>query len=214
MEHQLRGSSSLIHARIKPWAFSLDASDTPKLPEVKFNPIHVDLPKSVRDLSDELGPGAASVQLEERLGADRAVQLHPQSSKVRQMAGGAVYLADGISWEVDPLDEKLDALGRHASMSFKGEPDDRASTGTSTRGRGCSSGFPSSSKEISETPTSRLWNEREDSSSCSRTPPPPGTGSTYSSAGTTSCGTLSRGVGSSSLSRMADFHAPGSPLPS
>lgn len=111
------GAAQLIHERIKPWAFSLDASDAPPMPEVRFNPIHVDLPKSVRDLSDEL---ARELRVQLASGADLiALSSSTRATKVRQMAGGAVYLADG-SWE-DIHSEKLDALG-DIIEELQGEP--------------------------------------------------------------------------------------------
>jgi hypothetical protein len=82
----------------------------------KFNPIHVELPKSARDLSEELAR-----ELRVWLGSSGAeliaLSSSARSTKVRQMAGGAVYLADG-SWE-SIHDEKLDARWRISLASCK-----------------------------------------------------------------------------------------------
>lgn len=112
------GADGLIQERIKPWTFSLDPADAPKLPPIKFNPIHVELPKAARDLSDEL---ARELRVQFANGAELiALSNTVRAEKVRQMAGGAVYLNDGETWE--PVhEEKLDALGDLID-ELQGEP--------------------------------------------------------------------------------------------
>lgn len=112
------GAADLIHERIKPWAFSLDTTDIPRTSEMKFNPIHVELPKSARDLADELG---RELRVWLKSGAELiALSSSARSSKVRQMAGGAVYYSDGVTWE-HIHDEKLDAL-EELLEEAQGEP--------------------------------------------------------------------------------------------
>jgi hypothetical protein len=112
------GAADMILERIKPYAFSLDPKDAPKLPPVQLNPIHVELPKKVRDLSDEL---ARELKVQLASGADLiALSSSARAAKVRQMAGGAVYLADGETWE-EIHTEKLDAL-EDLIDELQGEP--------------------------------------------------------------------------------------------
>jgi hypothetical protein len=74
---------------------------------VQVNPIYVPLPKKVKDISNDL---ARDLRAELASGKELvAILAGTRAAKVRQMAGGAVYLEDG-SWE-RVHDEKLDALG-------------------------------------------------------------------------------------------------------
>lgn len=100
------GSADLINERVCPWSFSIGPEDAPPLPPVKVNPIYVPLPPAVRKHTDEL---ARDLRTELASGKQLvAIMSGARASKVRQMAGGAVYLADG-SWE-KIHDEKMDAL--------------------------------------------------------------------------------------------------------
>ncbi len=112
------GAQELIHERIKPWAFSLDASKAPPLPEVKVNVIEVELPRAVRELSDRL---AKDLQVQLASGEDLvALSGGAVAQKVRQMAGGAVYLTTGGPWET-VHDEKINAL-EEVVEELQGEP--------------------------------------------------------------------------------------------
>jgi hypothetical protein len=111
------GAADLIHARIKPFAFSLDPKLTNKW-EKRFNPISVDLPKYVRELSEELAQELRTylaISGTELL----ALSSSARSMKVRQMAGGAVYTAPD-EWE-EVHTEKLDAL-EDLVDEMQGEP--------------------------------------------------------------------------------------------
>ncbi len=100
------GCDELINERIRPWAFSLDPADAPPLPPVVVNQVHVSLPRHVRDLSARL---ARELRVRLASGEDLvALSSGTLAQKVRQLAGGAVYL-DGARWE-RVHDEKLDAL--------------------------------------------------------------------------------------------------------
>lgn len=100
------GCADLINERVKPFAFSLDPGDAPPLPPVQVNPIYVPLPAHVKKLADEL---ARELRVELASGRELVALLAgTRASKVRQMAGGAVYHEDG-TWE-RVHDEKLDAL--------------------------------------------------------------------------------------------------------
>jgi hypothetical protein len=112
------GAADLILEKIKPWAFSLDPADAPKLPEVQLNPIHVDLPREVAKISEEL---ARELRVELASGADLiALSSSTRAQKTRQMAGGAVYLSDGETWE-EIHTEKLEAL-EDLIDELQGEP--------------------------------------------------------------------------------------------
>lgn len=104
------GAAEKILSRIKPWAFSIDSKDAPPLPPVQVNPIYIDLPKYVKDLSAEL---ARELRVWMKSGVElEALSTSTLATKVRQMAGGAVYidLAKGFGpWE-EVHTEKLDAL--------------------------------------------------------------------------------------------------------
>jgi hypothetical protein len=113
----LPGSEAEIHRRIKPWAFTLRPSDAPKLAELRVNEIRVPLPPRVLEMSREL---ADDLVTEMASGAElTAFSGNVAAMKVRQMAGGAVYLdPPTVLGEPPPKirgvehvhDEKLDAL--------------------------------------------------------------------------------------------------------
>jgi hypothetical protein len=113
----LPGSEAEIHRRIKPWAFTLRPSDAPKLAELRVNEIRVPLPARVLEMSREL---ADDLVTEMASGAElTAFSGNVAAMKVRQMAGGAVYLdPPTVLGEPPPKvrgvehvhDEKLNAL--------------------------------------------------------------------------------------------------------
>jgi hypothetical protein len=113
----LPGSEAEIHRRIKPWAFTLRPSDAPKLAELRVNEIRVPLPSRVLEMSREL---ADDLVTEMASGAElTAFSGNVAAMKVRQMAGGAVYLdPPTVLGEPPPRvrgvehvhDEKLNAL--------------------------------------------------------------------------------------------------------
>jgi hypothetical protein len=113
----LPGSEAEIHRRIKPWAFTLRPSDAPKLAELRVNEIRVQLPARVLEMSREL---ADDLVTEMASGAElTAFSGNVAAMKVRQMAGGAVYLdPPTVLGEPPPKvrgvehvhDEKLNAL--------------------------------------------------------------------------------------------------------
>jgi hypothetical protein len=113
----LPGSEAEIHRRIKPWAFTLRPSDAPKLAELRVNEIRVPLPPRVLEMSREL---ADDLTTEMASGAElTAFSGNVAAMKVRQMAGGAVYLdPPTVLGEPPPKvrgvehvhDEKLNAL--------------------------------------------------------------------------------------------------------
>jgi hypothetical protein len=113
----LPGSEAEIHRRIKPWAFTLRPSDAPKLAELRVNEIRVPLPARVLEMSREL---ADDLVTEMASGAElTAFSGNVAAMKVRQMAGGAVYLdPPTVLGEPPPRvrgvehvhDEKLNAL--------------------------------------------------------------------------------------------------------
>jgi hypothetical protein len=112
------GAAELIFEKVKPWCFSLEPKDAPALPEVTVNVIEVGLPKAVRDMADELG---RELRIELASGSELiALSSGTRAQKVRQMAGGAVYLTPGGPWE--PVhEEKLDAL-EDVLDELQGEP--------------------------------------------------------------------------------------------
>jgi SNF2 family DNA or RNA helicase len=113
----LAGSEAEIHRRIKPWAFTLRPSDAPKLADLRVNEIRVELPPRVLEMSREL---ADDLVTEMASGAElTAFSGNVAAMKVRQMAGGAVYLdPPTVLGEPPPKvrgvehvhDEKLNAL--------------------------------------------------------------------------------------------------------
>jgi hypothetical protein len=113
----LPGSEAEIHRRIKPWAFTLRPSDAPKLADLRVNEIRVELPPRVLEMSREL---ADDLVTEMASGAElTAFSGNVAAMKVRQMAGGAVYLdPPTVLGEPPPKvrgvehvhDEKLNAL--------------------------------------------------------------------------------------------------------
>lgn len=114
------GADKEIHERIKPWAFSLDEKlAAGHLPELRVNPIELELPRQMRDLEATLAHECrARLASGEELHAIGAAAL---GGKVRQLASGAVYLRPGEeAWEeVHPA--KIDAL-RELVDEAQGEP--------------------------------------------------------------------------------------------
>lgn len=99
------GAAPMIHERIKPFAFSLDPKLTNKW-DLRFNPITVELPKKVYEMSEEL---ERELRVQLTSGFELlALSSSARSMKVRQMVGGAVY-TDPDKWE-SIHEEKLDAL--------------------------------------------------------------------------------------------------------
>jgi hypothetical protein len=116
------GAQEMIFERIKPWCFSLDPSDAPKLPPVVVNEIELELPKKARDLSAEL---ARELRVELDSGAELlALSSGTVAQKVRQMASGAVYTDLEGRWEeihtakLDALEDVLDELQGEPVLCF------------------------------------------------------------------------------------------------
>lgn len=100
------GASDIIHEKIKPWAFTLKDDGSVKIPPVRVNPIRVQVDKAVAKLSEDL---ASEMRVWLKSGAELiALSSGTRAAKVRQMAGGAVYIDNG-SWE-HVHDHKLDAV--------------------------------------------------------------------------------------------------------
>lgn len=124
----LPGSEAEIHKRIKPYAFTLRPTDAPKLPELRVNEIRVPLPARVAEMSREL---AQELSTQLASGKDlTAFSGVVANMKVRQMAGGAVYLdPPTVLGEPPPKhrgvehvhDEKLEALAELAD-ELQGQP--------------------------------------------------------------------------------------------
>lgn len=112
------GAEEMILEKIKPWAFHLDPEDAPRW-GLRVNPIEVPLPREIaklsEDLAKELHVGLAS-------GHDLiALSASARATKIRQMAGGAVYL-DPVTQEWERIhDCKLDAL-EEVIEGLQGEP--------------------------------------------------------------------------------------------
>lgn len=113
------GAAEIIHERIKPWAFTMDRGAATGIPPVKLNPINVELPKEARRVADEL---ASELTVRLKSGAELlALSSSSRMSKVRQIAGGAVYV-DALAEKWEPVhDAKLDALGEIVE-EMQGEP--------------------------------------------------------------------------------------------
>jgi SNF2 family DNA or RNA helicase len=106
-----------IHERVKPWAFTLSPVAAPALPELRMNRITVPLPPEVAKLSRDLAEDM-TVKLASGVDLD-ALSSATLSTKLRQMAGGAVYTAPG-KWEVIH-GQKLRAL-EELREELQGEP--------------------------------------------------------------------------------------------
>jgi hypothetical protein len=112
------GAEEMILDRIKPWAFHLDPPDAPHW-DLRVNLIEVPLPREVEKLSEDL---ARELRAELPSGTELlALGASTRAGKVRQMAGGAVYI-DTVrgTWE-SVHEEKLDAL-EEVVEGLQGEP--------------------------------------------------------------------------------------------
>lgn len=112
------GAEELILDRIKPWAFHLDPEDAPRW-DLRVNKVHVPLPRDIAKLSEDLARELrATLPTGDEL---LALSASTRVGKVRQMAGGAVYVdtARQIWKEVHPY--KLDAL-EETIDGLQGEP--------------------------------------------------------------------------------------------
>jgi hypothetical protein len=84
------GAEQRIHAAIKPWAFTLSTTAAPPLPEFRVNVLPVALPAAVEEMSRAL---AEDLTVKLASGEDLyAFSAATAAMKVRQMAGGAVYV--------------------------------------------------------------------------------------------------------------------------
>lgn len=112
------GAEELIFERVKPYAFHLDPADAPRW-DLRVNPVHVPLPREVAKLSEDL---AKDLRIQLANGADLiALSAGTRATKVRQIAGGAVYV-DPVTKEWAKVhDHKLDAL-EEVIESLQGEP--------------------------------------------------------------------------------------------
>lgn len=109
-----------IHQRVAPYSFSLDERlAAERLPEVRVNPIDLELPKEVRALEAQL---ASECRAHLASGAElRALSASTLAGKVRQLASGAVYTTpEGEDWE-EVHAVKVDAL-REVLEEQQGEP--------------------------------------------------------------------------------------------
>jgi hypothetical protein len=99
------GGAKRIQARLRPYVFALDAGDYIKLPELQDNLIDIALEPEAWAAYEKMRKGLV-VDLDGTTleAANKAVSY----SKLSQMAGGAVYMADGSVVEIH--DAKLDAL--------------------------------------------------------------------------------------------------------
>jgi SNF2 family DNA or RNA helicase len=88
------GAAELIYERIKPLALRMSAEDYLELPEIVPLKIRVDLPGPVRKLYDQLEEDALA-QLEER--TITAANAAAVSTKLRQIANGALYVDDDVA---------------------------------------------------------------------------------------------------------------------
>jgi superfamily II DNA or RNA helicase len=113
------GAADIIHEKIKPWAFTMDRGSATGIPPVRMNPIHVELPTAIRDLSEQL---ASELRVKLASGTDLiALSSSSRAAKVRQLAGGAVY-TDDLAERWEPVHEaKLDAL-QEIVEEQQGEP--------------------------------------------------------------------------------------------
>lgn len=116
-----------IHARIKPWAFTLP-DDRPQGQDPEVNVIHVPLPKNVERAIEEI---KADLTTQLPNGVPLTVFASMAAAmKARQLAGGAVYLMPPLAigepvptqpkWE-HVHDAKLDAL-ENLVDELQGEP--------------------------------------------------------------------------------------------
>jgi hypothetical protein len=106
-----------IHARIKPYAFTLDARDAPAMPELRVNAIDTPMPESAQKLAAEL---ASEFQVKLDDGVDlRALSETALATKMRQLTGGSVYTT-GKNWSV-VHDGKLDAV-QNIIDELQGQP--------------------------------------------------------------------------------------------
>lgn len=102
----LPGAQERIQSSIKPFAFSIAPENGPSQPLVKVNEIRMELPEKVRKV-------AATLQKQLRVELESKEELLACSAtvvaqKLRQFAGGAVYLGDH---SIEILhDEKLKAV--------------------------------------------------------------------------------------------------------
>ena len=115
------GAEAHIIERIKPYAFSLSEKLAAGiLPEVRPNPLDLELPASVRGLEDKLWQ---ECKAELPSGLDLvALNASTKAMKARQLAAGAVYFdpLDETQWEV-LHDVKLRALAEVLDEQ-QGEP--------------------------------------------------------------------------------------------
>lgn len=106
-----------IHARAAPFCFMLPPQPEVEIPPVQVNRLQVEMPEKVRRLSKELEKELFTT-LES--GAElEALSRSTVAGKLRQFAGGAVYL-DATKWEALHT-EKLDAL-EDVVDELQGEP--------------------------------------------------------------------------------------------
>lgn len=111
------GVAREIEARIKSYAFTLDAQDAPKMPELRVNQIDTPMPESARTLAEEL---AREMQVKLDGGATLTVLSETAlAGKVRQITGGAVHLGGG-KWAA-VHEGKLDAV-QNIVDELQGEP--------------------------------------------------------------------------------------------
>lgn len=107
------GAEKRIQDRLKPYVFALDSSDYLTLPEVMDDIIEIELDPEARAAYETMRKELVTQLPEGTLeAANKAVAY----SKLSQMAGGAVYMADGSVQElhtakIDALSDLMDELG-------------------------------------------------------------------------------------------------------
>lgn len=107
-----------IRQRISPYVYRRPKGTPSPSPPVRLNPIKVEMPKAVAELSEKLvkelwAKLPSGVELE-------AIESSALAIKVRQLAGGAVYTDKEGTWEA-VHDEKLKALDNLLD-ELQGEP--------------------------------------------------------------------------------------------
>ena len=184
-DYKLReGAEEKIYQAIAPICISMaSAGDLPEMVSVDRDVILApeELDEYNRMQKDMLLPLADGAEID----AQSAAVL---SGKLLQMAGGAVYDAEGVAHErhqrkLEALEQLVEEANGQSVLVFYNYKHER------TRIRSCSLGRGTSRRtEPSRTGT------RERSRSSSRTPQARGTGSTCSSAATSSCGSRRHGI--------------------
>ena len=107
------GAEDAIKRRISDICIFMDSEDHLDLPEFVFNPVYMDLPKSVREIYDSAANDLvlqieSGAPVEDEDDADVIDTSAIASMKLRQIAGGSVIDTDGETHHLH--DAKLEAL--------------------------------------------------------------------------------------------------------